>query len=122
MIGRRHFLSLASASALAPFAAAVSRAQAPAKMPVRRLIFVHGRDQQGMDPAVLKSLWLAALQRGVASLHRQLPASLDVSFPYYGEVLYKYASAPDVPLACDSRDPQPISPHCVSAPIGEFVD
>ncbi len=98
MVGRRQFLSLVSASALAPFAAAVSRAQRPASTPVRRLIFVHGRDQQGMDPVVLKSRWLAALQRGSASLHRQLPPSVDVSFPFYGDVLYKYASAPDIPL------------------------
>jgi hypothetical protein len=98
MIERRQFLFLASGSAFAPFAAAVSRAQAPAQTPVRRLIFVHGRDQQGMDPAVLKSLWLAALQRGADSLHRQLPLSLDVSFPFYGDVLYKYTSDPDIPL------------------------
>jgi hypothetical protein len=101
MIGRRQFLSLASAGALAPFAATVSRAQPAAQTPVRHLIFVHGRDQQGLDPAALKSSWLAALQRGADSLHRQLPSSLDVSFPYYGDVLYRYASAPDVPLTTD---------------------
>jgi hypothetical protein len=101
MIGRRQFLTLASAGALTGAATSLSRAQSAAQAPVRRLLFVHGRDQQGMDPAVLKSQWLAALQRGADSFHRQLPSSLDVSFPYYGDVLNKYASDPDIPLTTD---------------------
>jgi pimeloyl-ACP methyl ester carboxylesterase len=50
---------------------------------------------------MLKSKWLSALQRGAGALQRQLPPSLDVSFPYYGDVLYRYASALDIPLTED---------------------
>jgi hypothetical protein len=101
MIERRQFLMLASASALTGVATSLPLAQPAVQVPVRRLIFVHGRDQQGMDPAVLKSRWFTALQRGADSARRQLPPSLDVSFPYYGDVLNKYASSADIPLTAD---------------------
>lgn len=55
----------------------------------RKLVFVHGRAQQGKDPATLKGEWLEALGEG---LHRigvdRLPIdAADVAFPYYGDTL-----------------------------------
>src|ERR1700675_376021 len=100
MIERRKFLALTSAGALAgtmsPFAV-----RAAASSPVKRLVLIHGRDQQGIDPHVLQSQWIAALQRGANSLGRQLPQPLDVSFPYYGDVLDKFATASSIPLTTD---------------------
>ena len=90
---RRKFLALGSAAALTNILA--RRASAD---PVKRLVFVHGRDQQGKDPRVLQSEWLAALQRGAG---RELPASIEVSLPYYGDILDKLASAGSVPLTTD---------------------
>jgi hypothetical protein len=65
---------------------------------VKRLVFVHGRDQQGQDPRVLQSQWIAALQRGAG---RPLPQSVEVVLPYYGDLLDKLASASKVPLTTD---------------------
>jgi hypothetical protein len=101
MIGRRQFLTLASVGALTSIASPPSRAQPAPRSPVRRLVFVHGRDQQGMDPNVLRAQWLAALQRGAGLLNRQLPQSLDVVFPYYGDTLAKFAADAEIPLTKD---------------------
>jgi hypothetical protein len=101
MIGRRHFLQLAAAGALSCIATARVGAHTAVKRPIRRLVFVPCRDRQGLDAIGLKSQWLAALQRGAASSHRRLPPSIDVNFPYYGDVLYKYVSAADVPPTSD---------------------
>jgi hypothetical protein len=69
--------------------------------PVRRLVLVHGRDQQHRDPNVLKDRWLEAFGRGARTLGRPVPKVLDVSFPYYGDVLDKFARASKIPLTTD---------------------
>jgi hypothetical protein len=100
MIERRKFLAVTSVGALTGimFPLAV---EAAASNPVKRLVLVHGRDQQGNDPHLLQSQWIAALQRGANSLGRQLPQPLDVSFPYYGDILDKFASTLSIPLTTD---------------------
>jgi hypothetical protein len=62
---------------------------------------VHGRDQQGQDPAVLKSEWIGALRRGAQTFGSSLPDNIDVVFPYYGDTLAKYAQELDLPLPSD---------------------
>jgi hypothetical protein len=62
-------------------------------------MFVHGRDQQGVNPEDLKAQWMEALHRGANSLGRQVPDPLDVSFPYYADVLDKYTSG--IPITSD---------------------
>lgn len=69
--------------------------------PVRRLMFIHGRGQQGLDPKKLKENWLAALGRGAKALGRKLPNDLEVVFPFYGDVLDGYAQRFDLPLTSD---------------------
>jgi hypothetical protein len=73
---------------------ALSRSQATAQAashpPVRRILLIHGRDQQGIDPAALKSSWIEALRRGANLAGRQLPDQLDISLPYYADVLDRY--------------------------------
>jgi pimeloyl-ACP methyl ester carboxylesterase len=90
MMERRNFLSLASVFTFQALFRTQATADTGSHPPVRRILFVHGRDQQGIDPAVLRAQWLAALRRGANSLGRQLPDQLDVSFPYYADVLDRY--------------------------------
>jgi hypothetical protein len=90
MMDRRSFLALASAASLQPFLSCPAGADTGPGGPVRRIMFVHGRDQQDIDPEVLKAQWMDALGRGAQSLGRQVPEHLDVSFPYYAKVLDQY--------------------------------
>ncbi|MEU4619999.1 trypsin-like peptidase domain-containing protein [Actinoplanes sp. NPDC023801] len=63
------------------------RAAGPAGASGTHLVFLHGRAQQGRDPARLRSGWLAGL---VAGLSRGAFASVDAAdvwFPFYGDVL-----------------------------------
>lgn len=53
-----------------------------------RLIFLHGRDQQGKDGQALQETWTAALGQGLIAAH--LPNNIqqhEVVFPYYGDDL-----------------------------------
>ena len=54
----------------------------------RRLVFVHGRAQQGKDSVALKAEWLQALDIGMANANLKMPiAETEVRFPYYGDTL-----------------------------------
>jgi hypothetical protein len=68
-----------------------------------RIVFVHGRGQQGLDPVELKSNWLESLRLGATAIGRALPDNLDVAFPYYGDILEKFTKAYDVPLTSDIK-------------------
>lgn len=58
----------------------------------RKLIFVHGRAQQGKDPAALKAQWIESLRAGLAATNLDLPiAEEDIRFPYYGDTLDELA-------------------------------
>jgi hypothetical protein len=66
-----------------------------------RLIFVHGRSQQGNDPDTMKTEWLAALQEGLQKSHLALPDNVEVRLPFYGDRLNTFAAEFDVPLTED---------------------
>jgi hypothetical protein len=66
-----------------------------------RLVLVHGRSQQGFDPAVLKSTWLETLKYGAAKINRTVPDQLDVAFPFYGTKLDDFARQFEIPLTTD---------------------
>jgi pimeloyl-ACP methyl ester carboxylesterase len=66
-----------------------------------RLVFVHGRGQQGLHPDQLKSEWLDALRQGAQRSGRLFPAEVDVAFPYYGDILESFARAFEIPLTTD---------------------
>lgn len=97
MLDRRDFLRFGATSALAGLTITPTSA-APAK-----LLFVHGRDQQGKDPKILQAEWLDALTKGAKKLGRTLPASLDVAFPFYGDLLDNFAKQLDIPLSADVK-------------------
>jgi hypothetical protein len=69
--------------------------------PPARLVLVHGRSQQGLDPEVLKATWLETLRHGATKLKRTLPDQLDVAFPYYGDKLDEFARQYEIPLTTD---------------------
>src|SRR5204863_668677 len=81
-------------------AASVLPVRAAGTHPVR-LVLVHGRSQQGLDPVALQLNWLEALRRGAAKINRTVPEQLDVAFPYYGDKLDEFARQLNLPLTTD---------------------
>lgn len=67
----------------------------------KRLVFVHGRSQQGKDPEKLKTLWTETLKKGVDKYGGSLPNDISISFPFYGDLLDDYANQLQVPLTTD---------------------
>lgn len=99
MIDRREFLKAASAVAVSGLISVVpSRAAAAGST---KLLLVHGRGQQGLNPETLKSEWLGALNRGAARLGQTVPNDIDVAFPYYGDVLDRFTQQFGIPLTSD---------------------
>lgn len=68
-----------------------------------RLVFVHGRSQQGKDPVALKREWLGALEKGLQKNGLSLPADVEVLLPFYGDRLDAFATESEVPLTDDLR-------------------
>jgi hypothetical protein len=99
MTSRRQLLQLAGAGALAHLYRR-SDADVPAVKP-KRLLFIHGRGQQGYDPKTLQADWLAALKEGTAKLGEVVPAHIDIAFPFYGDALGKFESETSIPLTSD---------------------
>lgn len=59
----------------------------------RRLVFLHGRAQEGKEAGALKSEWIKAFKDGLAKSGLSLPiAETDIKFPYYGQTLYDIVS------------------------------
>lgn len=54
-----------------------------------QLVFVHGRGQEGRDPAELRLQWLAGLNAGLTTLGRTPLPAAGIQFPFYGDALYK---------------------------------
>lgn len=94
MLNRRDWMCRAAVGAM--MAAGPWRTGAAASG-VRRLVFVHGRSQQGRDPVALKAEWLNALKGGAAAIGLALPADLEVVLPFYGDVLDRFATQFDAP-------------------------
>lgn len=97
MTERRKVIAGLSAMALSGFVA-TPRAQ-PEQ--AARLLLVHGRAQEGKDPARLQQEWVTALNRGAAKFGSALPPHVEVTFPFYGDLLDSYAREMDIPLTTD---------------------
>ena len=64
----------------------------------RDLVLVHGRSQQGKDPAALKAEWVGDLRAGMSKAGLDLDVDEHrIHFPFYGDTLDKLAH--DVPPA-----------------------
>jgi hypothetical protein len=96
-MNRRNFMTSAGATVAIT---SLSKAQLAAQQPVR-LVLVHGRSQQGFNPAELESVWLETLRRGASKLNRELPERVQVAFPFYGDKLDELANRSGVPLTID---------------------
>lgn len=68
-----------------------------------RLVFVHGRSQEGRKPAEIQDEWLGALREGAASNSKTLPAGLQVELPFYGDRLEEFTKMSKIPLASDIK-------------------
>jgi hypothetical protein len=77
--------------------------RAIASTPVRRIVFVHGRGQAGLDPAGLKAAWLQDLRIGIEATGAKLPDGLDIVFPYYGNKLEAFVAQSKLPLGDDLK-------------------
>jgi hypothetical protein len=99
MITRRSLIQLASAVALGKWVQP-SMAE-PADPKPQRLVFIHGRSQQGHNPKQLQADWMAALKRGAISAGRKVPDSIQVSFPFYGDQLDAFEKASRIPVTQD---------------------
>lgn len=97
MLDRRNFLMMTVAAAIV----AVSERARGEGSP--RLLLVHGRDQQGKDPAALKALWMQALDRGANRIGSTLPDTVRVDFPFYGDTLDDFTRQLKIPLTDDIR-------------------
>ncbi|MFE5197970.1 trypsin-like peptidase domain-containing protein [Streptomyces sp. NPDC056601] len=76
----------------------------------RHLVFLHGRNQHGKDPADLRRTWSGGLNHGLTIAGRPTVAPENVWFPFYGECIAEatgqheaiptsYADAPAVAAA-----------------------
>ncbi|MHC3017516.1 hypothetical protein [Klebsiella pneumoniae] len=99
MLNRRQVLKVASVFAISDRLLFMRTVLAAVK--AKRLVLVHGRGQQGQDPAVLKSEWMDALHRGAQALGQALPVGVEVALPFYGDVLDKFTRQYDIPLTSD---------------------
>lgn len=61
-----------------------------------RILLVHGRGQAGKNPATLQEEWQQALNRGLAASQMSLPKEVEITFPFYGDVLEKFATQFDL--------------------------
>ena len=109
MANRRDFLATLS---LAAIGGALS--SSPALASVKRLLFVHGRSQQGRVPAEIKSEWLGALKKGAEANGKTLPDGIDVALPFFGDTLDGFAQQLEVPLTSDIHNKG-------SEPVDEFL-
>jgi hypothetical protein len=101
MMDRREWLRQVVAGTGAGLAAMLGTSARAAR--VKRLLFIHGRGQQGRDPVALKAEWLETLKRGASAIGRTVPSDLDVALPFYGDILDRFASQFDTPPVSDMQ-------------------
>lgn len=66
------------------------------------LVFIHGRGQEGKDPAELETAWRAALAAGAAAAGAPRVEGVPSVFPYYGDVLAAQAETQTGPILLES--------------------
>lgn len=73
-----------------------------------RLIFIHGRSQQGKDANELRRTWIDAWHRGLAAAGLDAPRDWDIRFPYYGNLLDQLVQHESAPTGATKRgEPSP---------------
>ena len=97
MLDRR---SLLLSSAFLPLITGSDKIQAQTP---RRIVFVHGRAQQGKDPVRLRDTWIAAFREGAAAAGIAFPEDIDIVLPFYGDKLDEFTQQLDLPLTSDIK-------------------
>ena len=62
-----------------------------------RILFIHGRSQEGLDEIKLKNTWITTLKKGLEKNGLTLPHNTKFVFPYYGDVLDEWRKTYDLP-------------------------
>ncbi|MDX1628963.1 MAG: hypothetical protein R3345_09715, partial [Fulvivirga sp.] len=68
-----------------------------------KLVFVHGRAQQGKDPNKLQQQWEQAFDEGLENVGLERPSGLKIGFPFYGDELDQLINQLDAPLLTDVK-------------------
>ncbi|WP_210586184.1 serine protease [Streptomyces sp. GESEQ-35] len=88
----------------------------------RRVVFLHGRGQQGRDPAALRAGWCGGLAIGLAAAGLAPIDAGDVWFPYYGDALAAWAAdrehlAPEATTTAEAYAPSDPGARAVYATL-----
>ncbi|MFJ2728432.1 trypsin-like serine peptidase [Streptomyces collinus] len=85
----------------------------------RHLVFLHGRSQQGKDPAALRDAWTAGLNQGLVAAGFPPVDPADVWFPYYGDrlvaALATTEAVPRIPEALSLSPAEAVAPPSPTA-------
>lgn len=79
----------------------------------KSIILIHGRSQQGRDPAEIKNEWIAALRIGLGETADKFLAETEIALPFYGDALDAFTKEmesdlpPDVILRGATSDIEP---------------
>jgi hypothetical protein len=66
-----------------------------------KLVFIHGRDQQGKDPHELRTTWINTLKAGLEKSGLTLPDDAELVFPFYGDLLDGLVKDGNLPATVD---------------------
>jgi hypothetical protein len=99
MVDRRNFLTSISVATICGVLSS-----SPAFAAAKRLLFVHGRSQQGRDPEEIKSEWLGALKKGAEANGTTVPVGIEIALPFFGDTLDEFARQLEVPLTSDIHE------------------
>lgn len=86
-----------------------------------RVVFIHGRSQEGKDPVALQQTWEAAFFQGLENAGLKWPNGLEVAFPYYGDTLDRLIQELEAPLVADVVERGAAQDDSEAAFRGEFI-
>jgi len=66
-----------------------------------RVLFIHGRAQEGKDPVALKKNWIETLDKGLTAAGVSLPSDVSFDFPFYGDKLDEFTADANLPTPAD---------------------
>ena len=87
-----------------------------------KLVFIHGRGQEGRDPVALKATWEAAFEEGLRTAGLPRPTGVDIALPYYGDALDDLLKQLDTPLIADVTERGAAQDDDEGAFRGEFLE
>lgn len=88
------------------------------------IVFVHGRGQEGKDPAALHRTWRASLTSGLVKAEKPTIEAVPSIFPFYGDLLYRITAEvtrTGEPLHLEGMPLHPYLPDDTTATENEIV-